>query len=278
VLVVRAIQRIFRGSAFRFTEGGILLGIGLTVAWIALASLGRAATLNSLTDEFGIVRSDSRRGILSSLIGLNFLRAALTLAAVVSAAGAILIASSFWASTHVSAADAARLWFLVLFLIWLAWTILNWLLSTAAAFVVIEREWPLNAISSTVRLCLQKPGPMLTTGTFFGLVHLGLFIAACGAGFTVLGALHALRAGPVLFVEWIVIIGYCAIADFLYTARMAAYVFIVGGEEIPASGRGAAAAPVSPAISPFSVDQGELILSDTRCPQIDVPLYTTEAI
>src|SRR5438445_1263805 len=54
VLVLRAIHRIFQGSAFRFTKAAVLVAIALTIAWIVLASLGRAVTVRALTDEFRI--------------------------------------------------------------------------------------------------------------------------------------------------------------------------------------------------------------------------------
>src|SRR5215469_3533554 len=72
-LVARAVQRIFEGSAFRFIEAAILLAIGLTGAWIVLASLGRIATLRSVIDEFGLPRAAQESGALLSLFGLNFL-------------------------------------------------------------------------------------------------------------------------------------------------------------------------------------------------------------
>ncbi len=59
VLITRAIRRIFEGSAFRFTEAGVLLAIALILAWIVLASVGRAATVKALMDEFGIEPSGS---------------------------------------------------------------------------------------------------------------------------------------------------------------------------------------------------------------------------
>src|SRR5689334_2709137 len=60
ILIVKAIHRIFYGSAFRFTEAGVVLLVGLAIAWIALASLGRAATLSALLDEFGIAHGSGR--------------------------------------------------------------------------------------------------------------------------------------------------------------------------------------------------------------------------
>src|ERR1700722_15524015 len=94
-LILRALHRIFHGSALRFTTSGILLAIGLTVAWIVLASLGRGATLKAMMEELGITPSPNARcGMMhiASLFALNFLRAATTLAAVIAGFGALLIA------------------------------------------------------------------------------------------------------------------------------------------------------------------------------------------
>jgi hypothetical protein len=200
-----------------------------------------------------------------SLFALNFLRVAVFLAAKVAGIGAILIASSFWASTHVSFGDASRLWFAVLFLDWMAWALLNWLLSTAAVFVAIEQEGSLGAIGSCARLCVERTGRVLAVGVWFGLPHLGAFITAWGAGFTVLSTVGAWRMGPALVLEFLIIAGYCAVADFLYTGRLAAYIAIVRGPEVELS---RATSPAAPGSGPTAVDRDELILSD-------VPLLAT---
>jgi hypothetical protein len=264
ILVSRAIHRIFYGSAFRFTEGGIVLLAGLAIAWIALAALGRAATLAALLEEFGIA-SGSSPGTLTSLFALSFLRVAAALAAMVAGIGAAIFASSFWASTHVPVADAARLWFAVLFLVWILWTFLNWLLSTAAVFVVTDRKGSLHAIAACARFCVGHPGAVLAAGVWFGLAHLGAFIAACMAGFTTLSTVGAWRIGPALVLEFLIVVGYCGVADFLYTGRLAAYLALVRGEELEPSGR---ASPIVLPAGPSSVDRDELILSD-------VPLLAT---
>jgi hypothetical protein len=234
-LAARAIHRIFHGSAFRFTEAGIPLLVGLAIAWIALASLGRAATLAALLEEFGIERRSGGRsggGTVRSLFALNSLRAAVTLAAVVAAAGCALLASSLWASTHASIADSTRLWFGALFLVWLVWTFLNWLLSVAAIFAATDQEGSLNAIASTARFCREHTGEVLAAGIWFGLPHLGACIAAFLAGVTALSTVGTWRMGPALVLELLIVLGYCGVADFLYTGRLAAYVAIVRGDEL----------------------------------------------
>ena len=117
VLVARAIHRIFQGSAFRFTEAGVLLGLGLAIAWIVLASLGRMAIVNSVLEEFGLAPRIKGRGGFSSLLALNVLRTAVMLAAFAGLMGATLLASSFWSSTHISAQDASRVFSLLVFFV-----------------------------------------------------------------------------------------------------------------------------------------------------------------
>ena len=114
VLVMRAIRLIFHGSALRFTEGAVLLAFGLAVTWILLASFGRAATLSSLLDDVGVERASTGRRFFPSLVGLNFIRLAVTVAAVIASVGAAVMANSFWAASHVSPAQATRVFGLLL--------------------------------------------------------------------------------------------------------------------------------------------------------------------
>jgi hypothetical protein len=176
-----------------------------------------------------------------------------------------LLASSFWASTHVSLADASRIWVASLFLVGVIWAGLNWLLSTAAVFVATEQKGSLSAIASSARLCTEHTGRVLAAGVWFGLPHLGAFMAALMAGFTVLSTVGAWRIGPALVLEFLIIGGYCTLADFLYTGRLAAYVAIARGPGAELAGE---ASPLTPADGTSSVDRDEVILSD-------VPLLAT---
>lgn len=106
-LMLQALARIFRGSAPRATAALVVLTLALTVAWIVLASLGRAVSLKTLIEYFRA--SDRVRWprapetppvsipitpSLASLLFLNSLRAATMLAAAVGVVGAVLIASA----------------------------------------------------------------------------------------------------------------------------------------------------------------------------------------
>jgi len=262
-LIAQAIRRIFHGSSVRFVEAGILLGLSLAIAWIVLASLGRLAVLRSMFEEFD--RNASANSPVRALFFLNFLRAAILLAAKVAALGSILMASSFWASTHVRVVDSVRLVFVVWFLIWLAWAVLNWLLSAAAVFVIAEGRNSLTSIGAILGLLQSRTGGVLGASAVFGLLHGGAFIVAGGA---VLVLLPIAIARPIaLPLVFSVVLAYCFVVDFLYTGRMAAYAYLATGrEELPswmAVRRGPSGETPG---AGASVDKDELILGDLPAP------------
>ena len=267
-LVLRGLHRIIHGSALRFTLSGLLLATVLLVAWVVLASLGRSVTLKAMMDGLDLASSSAGRNTFSSLLALNFLRAATALAGIVAAVGAIFISSGVWASTHMSAADAARVWLALLVSIWGAWAMVNWVLSTSPVFAAVDGAGAFPAISSTVGWCRVRLGPVLAAGTWFGLIHVGAFLLACSAGFTVLGMAQILGAGPTLFLEVLVIAAYCAVADLLYIGRLTAYLAIIHRGDSLDLAEPQTPPPVVPSTERPSVDQSELILSDFPFPAI----------
>ena len=266
-LILRALHRIVHGSALRFTAGGIVLAIALLAAWILLSSLGRTATLKAMMDALDITPPSSARwGIVSSLLALNFLRAAVALAAMLAAIGAVFIASGVWASSHMSASGAARLWLFLLLLVWTAWAILNWILSTSSLFVAVDCVSAFTAISSTLGWYRDRLGSVLAAGIWFGLIHGGAFLTACSAAFTVLGMAQVLGAGPTLFLELVIVAAYCAVADLVYIGRLTAYMAIIRRGDSLDLAEPQTPPPASPNTELTTIDQSELILSDVRLP------------
>ena len=262
LLIAQAMRRIFAGSSVRAVEAGILLGVGLAIAWIVLASLGRLVVLRSVFDEFEVATDPPHA--FRSLVFLNFLRAAITLATKIGAAGSVLIASSLWASSHARLADAGRLVFLSWFLLWFTWTVLNWLLSAGAVFVVAEGKDALAAIAAMLQLLQSQTAGVLAAGAVFGLIHLGILVITSGILLTVMPI--ALARPITLPLVFAVIFAYCFVADFLYTGRLAAYAFLARGpEEVPAwMGMRPIAPPGGERLA--AIDQDELILSDVPAP------------
>src|ERR1700745_3111557 len=91
-LVARARSHIVRGSALRAIAAAIVIAFCIGVAWILVASFGRAAGIKAMLDHFRVGwNSPQTTGWrLSSMMGLYFCRVAATLAAVVACLGALL--------------------------------------------------------------------------------------------------------------------------------------------------------------------------------------------
>jgi fucose permease len=101
-LVGRAIAHIFRGSLSRAVLTGLLAVIALSLLWIIAASVGRTATVRALLAHFrgdavcnptAETHGATELHPLRSPIGLNFLRAALALAAILAFVGAAFLSA-----------------------------------------------------------------------------------------------------------------------------------------------------------------------------------------
>jgi hypothetical protein len=238
-LIFQALERIFQGSAPRAVAAVMVLALALTLGWIVIASLGRAATLKAL---FGYFRRDAEPGepsvdgasprengpMLGSLMELNFLRASVTLAALVGGTlGALLLAGASSSPTDPSPGRALLIFFVLTMLVGLAWTTLNWLLSLAAVFVVGRGLSAFSALASAVNLCRSQPGPLAVASTCFGVIHLLAFTIGTSMVGLPLGFAGVLPAGAVLGGVLMVTMLYFAIVDFLHIGRLAAYVCMV---------------------------------------------------
>jgi len=260
---LQAIHRIFEGSGLRFIRAGVLLAISLAIAWIILASLGRSITVRSLIAEVN-PKLDSGGGT-GSVLALNFFQLAVALAGLVGAIGSALLASSAWASTHASAGDAMRLWLAALFLTAIAWSTVNWFLSTATIFAVEAGQGAFDALAAVVRLYTERPASITIPGLLFGLIHFGVFLFACGACLSLFGIAGVIGTGGILFLVCMIALVYSAVASFLRIGRLAAYVSLAFGPtdlvlvEYPDR-------PIAPAGGSGAVDAGELILSDVPLP------------
>jgi hypothetical protein len=272
VLFARALEDIFHGSGAALVETSIVLALCLSMAWIVVAGLGRAATIKALLGHFRSMNNTpapltERPWSLRSLFGLNFFRVAVSLAAMVACWSPFSAAGS--TSTRETTPGVTLLIFLgATTMIGGAWSVLNWFLSLAALFVVAEGEDTFGAIGRAVDFFRNRFGPVSAVGTWFGLAHLGAFTIATFLGLFSMGLLGLLPRAVAFAGVLCVTLIYFAIADFLYIGRLAAYVAILELPEMPVEepGRrhplgGDPHAAISGTLSD-SIDQSELILSD----------------
>src|SRR5438876_1439713 len=271
-LISHAIVHIFSGSGPRLVAAGLVLIFAMTLAWIGTASFGRGATLKGLVDYFGEDKIRSARRNFSSgegarqfrsLAGLNFFRVGVTLAALVSCVGGLLLAGFASSTADPSPGSATLIFLSMVMLVWLAWAMLNWFLSLAAIFVVAEGRDAFGAVASAVDFCRARTGSVLAAGTWFEVAHVVVFVVASSGVAIPLAFSGVLPAGVILVGVLLVALLYFAIVDFIYVGRLAAYLAIVTFPEprsVPQTDTG----PQSPLVLQprSSIDPDELILSD----------------
>lgn len=221
LLAVAALANALRGSAARFAAGAIVAGTAVAILWMLFAALGRLVTLQALLPD--------ARVACRPLLGLSFLRAGLFLAAVLAAAGGLILAG--FAGPPGDAAPSVVLAAVLIACIWLVWALLNWLLSVAAIFIARDQRDTFGAIAAGVDLVRSKFGEVVLTSLPFVLLHYFALAAAVASGALVFDVMTRVspEAGWALVA---IAAGYFAYAEFLYITRLAAYVELSepGGE------------------------------------------------
>ena len=286
-LAGRAIAHIFRGSMSRAVMAALCAGLALSLLWIVAASIGRAATVRALVDYFREKFADEipsggsehdasaepnrKTGYFFSLIGLNFLRVALVLAALLALLGAAILTGFASSKANPQPGLVFVLFLPAAALICSIWSMLSWLLSFAGVFAVRDGEAALGAISAAVDFCRDRTGAVFAVSTWTGLAH---FVAFSIASTSVSLPLAFAQVVPLRLVLAVIILGtlaYFAVVDWLYMARLAGYVCIL---EMPETIVGSEPRQADPPARPLTVstpiqttiDLNEPILSDLPSP------------
>ena len=271
VLVSQAIAHIFHGSAPRFMLALLVLGVGMAMLWVWIASLGRWTTLRSLAGYYREQYQEldglpTGRGQIRAIAGLNFFRAAATVAAIVGFVGAILLGGAVSPDKDPSPGAAMLVFLTVIMFVAMAWGVVNWFLSLASLFVVAEGCDTFGAMAAMVRFFRERLGPVAAASTWFGLAHLVLLSIASSVVVFPLAFVSLLSGGVILGGVLLITLLYFALVDFLYMGRLAAYLCIMEG---PGMLPVAEIAGEPPAGNQYSgvqpdgrVDQDELILCD----------------
>lgn len=241
-LMLQALARIFQGSAPRAAAALVVLVLTLTLAWIVLASIGRAATLHTLIEYFRDPGARFARGpetsprsrtrSLNSLLALNSLRATAALAACVAVVGAMLVAKSASSPADPSPGTVLLIFWMLTTLVGLVWSLLNWYLSLAAIFVVRDGAPAFAALAAATNLCRARSGSLVAAATWFGIAHAIAFVVATSVAAFPLGFAEVLPGGMVFGGLLLVTLLYFAAVDFLYVGRLASYLFMI--EDPPA--------------------------------------------
>lgn len=226
-LVADAIAHILRGSGPRLARAIVIVLPAIAILWIADASLGRAATLKAL-----LGRDD--RVPLVPHIGLNFIRASVTLASLIGYLGAAIIAGR----TASGDANVRPVVFLLVFIalataITIVRSRVNWFLFLGAIPAAREGHDAFTAIGEAVSLFRRHVGRFVGTGAIFGTIHGVLLVFTTVVCLLLLSLAAKWPPVATLFALIVIALAYFAAVDFLHIARLAAYVAIDENDRTP---------------------------------------------
>jgi hypothetical protein len=276
VFIAQAISHILRGSLDRAALAAVLAALAVCFAWIVAASIGRDLTLRALLEYFASRRDGAenfasvddgahsqdraaRTRPLRALFGLNLFRVAAVLAAVLAFEGAAILARFASSPEHPRPGLVFLLFLPLAGLICMAAWSLNWILSLAAIFAVRNRTDALGSLSCAVGLCRQRLGAIVAVSSWSSAAHLVLFSGMMTVVSFPLGLAPLIKVRLLIAGVTLVILAYFAIADWLYVARLAGYVWIV---EMPEEIFAPSSIPSPPLTPRTSIDHDEPILSD----------------
>lgn len=197
----------------------------MAVLWIAAATWGRAATLKIL----------QKRSNTTAVAGLTLLRVLLFLFTMIVAVLTVVGADMLATRPPYNPEEPDLLLYLAIVLIALpliiiVWSILNWVLSLAPLFAVQEQKGTFASLAATFRSLRANARAYWSISGVYGtargaallaVIVLGVFLGILGNNTIILALLIALM------------LAYFVLADFLYVARLAAYLKIIEQNSSP---------------------------------------------
>lgn len=246
-LVADAIARMLAGSGATLARIAVVVIPALAILWILAASLGRAATLKALFPQAAKVR-------LRAMLGLHFLRAAAALAGVICYMGAAMVASRVAApSEDANPQEIANnlvlfgfVFLVIVVLVVVAWSTVNWFLSLAPVFVARDGRDTFGALADAERLFRRHKRDFSSVGFLIGLLKLFLIGAVTVFSLAALVLVGTVPGWAVTAIIVVLTLLYFAASDFLYMARLAAYVEIAERDRQPEEGIQPSALSIQP--------------------------------
>jgi hypothetical protein len=232
LLALQVLLHIFRGTISRVLAASLIIGVAVSLAWIVVGSVGRAATVRALLDyfrstaRFSSSEHQNQAAAFRPLMAINFWRLVAALAGLLGFVGVGTLFRLIPPQLNAHSALAYSVLVLLVSLISIVWAQLNWTLSLACIFAVRDGEDALGAIFAAVTFLGERAGSVLSVETWNVVAH----VAALGGGTTLVSMLLAfvpvVPARVIIAGGLLVMLGYWALVDWLYMARQAGYICI----------------------------------------------------
>ena len=228
LLISGALLHILQDVGPNLLRASLIIVPTVLLLWIAAATFGRMSTLELLLPGY-----PRGRAAFVGVLVANVLRAAWAMAMLLTClftlGAASLIALRF-SPNHEEPN------FLVYFLLiaialpieLLLWAAVNWFLSLTPLFSVRDGQGWLNAARLTLSAVRKRRGDLFSVSSRFGVWRLVALVAALALT-AALGAVVSFLVGPRSVAGTVIVLSlaYLAVADWLYVARLAAYIELV---------------------------------------------------
>jgi hypothetical protein len=215
-LAFAALMHLFQeqGVWERFFGISFAVVVPSVLVWVAAATLGRVTVLKRL-----LLRP---RVDASAVLYLTIARAAL-----------LFVCIALWYLWMIACAFIAMsgdnpdyplyllLSFLALPFIAIGWGILNWILSFAPLFVARDSLPAMQAYNGALSLTRQERSRFISVTTWLGIPRVAAMILVLVFALVALLVIQSPVTATVLLT--LVTLVYCALADYLYVVRLAAY-------------------------------------------------------
>ena len=221
-LMAHALASVLTDSGFSILKQAAWLLPAITLLWCVLGALGRAATLNRLSNTDVSFRSTLALHCSRALV-MWIAGAALVVALITSARIAtrdpepdllLYYALAFWSAVLIGG----------------LWATANWYLSVAGLCCLQSDAGFLKSIGQAVRLSRTHGGDLGGISLIFGIAR--LVVLAIAFVLCVLPS-GLMAVAPRGYTAWVIAVSlvYFAAADFLYISRMAAYLIVATPED-----------------------------------------------
>lgn len=226
-LMAEAVQDIFRGAGAKLAKLAAILLPSLLLLWIPAATAGRAATLRALLPGDG-------RG-WRALFGLHFLRAGLWLATTIAMIGALILAgyAALWFGRPEDPSAFLLVFFALALLISLISSTLWWYLALAPIFAWADGLPTFGAVAAAQRFARRNAHVISGVSFLFGVLRLVAMLAATVFGLMAVPFLDSPARPLAVALLVLITLGYFAVGDILYIARLASYIAILQDERLP---------------------------------------------
>ena len=213
-----------------FVEGLHIIGPiiipALVILWIALASIGRAATVRALSDN------DPQTNWLAT-IALNFARVVLVAVTILAYLGCGIFIDVLLGDPARHFTAAILLASVALIVIVFIWSTLNWFLSLAPIFTVRDGAGFFAALSRAVDLYHTRANAFTSSAFSFGLIRTVLAIAATIVSLLPIAHYGGTHVRLTVLIIVSVSLAYFAIADTINVWRLATYISFIEPEPAP---------------------------------------------